>query len=457
VSTIKEDIESRDSIDFAGAPVGKLFRQLFVPALLGMVSMVVVNLADGAFVGHGAGGDSLAAINIAAPIFNLMTGIGIMFGIGSSIIASIHLSQGKKKAAELNLTQALIGSFIIALCLSILILTHLDATCRIFGSNETLLPLAHRYLRWIALFMPVCMIGLVGGFAIRLDGSPRYAMCCTLIAGVMNVILDWLFVFPLHMGLEGAAIATSISFSSSGVLALAYLLFFSKTLHLRRLKLSLKSLVLTCRNLWYQIKAGFSTMVGETSVAVTMIVGNFVFIKYLGEDGVAAYSVACYCMPIIIMVGNAIVESIQPIASFAYGVGDMKRAHAARRIGVISGIVTGIVATLIFSVGAPYITLVFMSPSDSAYQVCVNGLPWFSIGAIFIALNIVLIGYLQSIERAGAAVVFSLLRGFVIVLPAFLILPTILDVPGIWLSIPVAEILTFAGIIVYSSVSRRRA
>lgn len=115
----------RDAIDFANQPVPQLFRKMFVPTLIGMLSIVVLNITDGAFVGHGCGSDALAAINIAAPIFNLMAGIALMFGVGCSVVASIHLSRGKHKAANINVTQALVGCTVVAVGISALILADL--------------------------------------------------------------------------------------------------------------------------------------------------------------------------------------------------------------------------------------------------------------------------------------------------------------------------------------------
>lgn len=439
---IRKDIEQRDAIDFAKEDVGKLFRKMFVPTLLGMVSMVVLNLADGAFVGHGAGTEALAAINIAAPIFNLMIGIGIMFGIGTSVISSIHLSKGNVKAARINTTQAMIGSLAITAAIGALILSNLPATCRLFGSNEALIPLASSYLRWVALSLPFCILGNVGSFIIRLDGSPKYAMSCTLFASLMNIFLDWLFIFPLGMGLEGAAIATSISFTLSALAVIFYLVFLSHTLHLYKLRLSVKSLVLTLRNLWYQIKAGISAMLGEIAISLTMIVGNFVFIRHLGEDGVAAYGVACYCMPVIFMLANAIVQSIQPIISFAHGAKDHERLVKSRRIALRSGMAAGLFSTLLLTVGARWITLVFIPEGEHAFDLCVAGMPYFGIAGLVISINLVIVGYLQSIEKSMLATIYTLLRGFVLMIPAFLFMPLVLGVPGIWLAIPVAESLT---------------
>lgn len=442
MTEIREDIRQRDSIDFAQGDVRQLFRKMFVPTLLGMVSMVLLNLADGAFVGHGAGTEALAAINIAAPVFNLMTGIGIMFGIGVSVVASIHLSRGNVKAARINCTQALLGSFILCVSLSVLILTHLPQTCRLFGSNEALIPLAGSYLRWVAAFMPFSMLGMVGEFIVRLDGSPKYAMSCTLVASVLNIFLDWLLIFPLGMGLEGAAIATSISFTVSAGILFIYLIFKSETLKLYALKLSRKSLALSLRNLWYQMKAGASSMLGEVSISGSMIIGNFIFIKYLGEDGVAAFSVACYCMPVIFMISNAIVQSVQPITSFAHGVGDSKRKRESLMIAVRSALWTGLGATLMFTLGAPLLCGMFIDPGEQAFSLCTGGMPYFGSGCLLISINLVLVGYLQSIEKSGLATLYTILRGFVLVIPAFILLPKVLGVPGIWLATPVAEGLT---------------
>ena len=442
MGNLKEDLKQRDSIDFASGEVGSLFRKMFLPTLLGMVSMVLLNLADGAFVGHGAGTEALAAINIAAPIFDLMIGVGIMFGIGSSVISSIHLSKGNVKAARINCTQSLIGSFVFTGIISILIQTNLAATCRLFGSNEELIPLASSYLKWVALALPFCILGNVGSFVVRLDGSPKYSMACTLSACILNIFLDWLFVFPMHMGLEGAAIATSISFTLSALAVLYYLFFKARTLHLYKLKLSLKSFMLMLRNLWYQIKAGFSAMLGEVAVSFTVIIGNYVFIRYLGEDGVAAYGVVCYCMPIIFMLANAIVQSIQPILSFAYGAGDKERLRKAGILAFQSGIVAGCISSMVFIFMASPVTLIFIPKGEAAYDICVSGIRYFGIAGLFISINLVLVGYLQSIERTGLANIYSVLRGFVIVLPAFILLPKLMGNVGMWLAIPAAELVT---------------
>lgn len=447
--------DSRDSIDFASQPVGQLFHRLLGPTLLSMVSIVILNFSDGAFIGHGAGADSLAAVNIAAPIFNLIAGLAIMFGVGCSVVASIHLSRGDTKAARINATQAIIGTLVVALLMSTFILSDLPRTCRLFGSSEALIPLASSYLKWIALTAPLTMLDIMLRFLLRLDGSPKFAMVCSVVASVMNIVLDYVFIFPCGWGLEGAAIATSISFSLSSLVQILYMVFLSKTLKLYRLRMTWKSLLLTLRNLGYQMRMGFSVMLGEIAVSGAVVVGNYVFIHYLGETGVAAYSVACYCFPVIFMFANAIVQSAQPIVSFAYGVENRVRMHESLMLMLRWAIGAGAVLSLVMFYGAPYLCQLFLSVEEPAYELCVDGMPYFCTGILFVMINTVLVGYLQSIEASMPATVFTVLRGFVIVIPIFLYLPLLLGEHGIWLAIPLAELVTCV-LLVTEFVVRRR-
>lgn len=448
-------MDNRDAIDFSKQPVGQLFHRLFWPTLLSMVSIVILNFSDGAFIGHGAGPDSLAAVNIAAPIFSLIAGLAIMFGVGCSVVVSIHLSHGEVKAARINTTQAIIGTLVAATLMAAFILSDLPRTCRLFGSSEALIPLASSYLFWIALTAPLTMLDIALRFLVRLDGSPRYAMVCSVVASALNILLDYVFIFPCGWGLEGAAIATSISFSLSALAQIFYMIFLSKTLKLYRLRLTLKSLGLTLRNIGYQMRMGFSVMLGEIAVSGAVVVGNYVFIRYLGETGVAAYSVACYCFPVIFMFANAIVQSGQPIVSFAYGQEDRQRMHDSLMLMLRWGIGAGAILSLLMFYGTPYLTLLFLTPEEPAYELCVNGVPYFCTGILFVMISTILIGYLQSIEASLRATIYTVLRGFIIVIPTFIFLPQLLGEIGIWLAIPLAELVTCTLLLVDFALGRR--
>lgn len=450
--------ELKDSIDFGSMDISTLFRKLFFPTVLGMVFSALFIITDGIFVGKGVGSDALASVNITAPLFMITTGIGLMFGVGASVVASIHLSQGKPKVAGINITQALVFSAILILAFSLTCYYFVEPIGRLLGSSERLLPGVVEYMNWYVPFLVFYLILSAGMFFIRLDGAPNYAMLCNAVAAIMNIILDYIFIFILGWGLMGAAFATSLGTMTGGLMVLIYLLRFSRTIKLYPVKLSLKSLRLTFRNIGYMVKLGSSAFVSEASIAVMMFLGNYVFIRYLGEDGVAAFSIVCYFFPIIFMVYNAIAQSAQPIISFNFGAGSHNRVQKALRLSMITATIFGLCFFVMTVFANQYIVELFIDRSYHAYEIAVNGLPYFAIGYIFFAFNIVGIGYYQSIEQAHRATTITLLRGVAFMLIGFLVLPLFLGVPGIWLAVPLVEVLTFLYILVIylkdSSLSR---
>lgn len=437
----------RDSIDFGSMEIPKLFRKLLIPTVVGMVFSAIFIITDGIFVGRGIGSDALAAVNITAPLFMITTGIGLMFGVGASVVASIHLSQNKPKVASINITQALVFSSLLIVLMSAVCFFFIEPICRFLGSSDRLLPSVIEYMRWYVPFLVFYLLSTAGMFFIRLDGSPNYAMICNAIAAITNIVLDYVFIFHLGWGLMGAAFATSIGTMLGGVMTLIYLLFYSRNVRLYRIKLSKKSMQLTIRNIGYMIKLGSSAFVSEASIAVMMFLGNYVFIRHLGENGVAAFSIVCYLFPIIFMVYNAIAQSAQPIISYNFGQDNKLRVKKTTQLAIQTALICGIVfftTTLIFNTN---IISLFIDPSYEAYNIAAKGIPYFAVGYIFFALNIVGIGYYQSIELAKRATTITLLRGTIFMLVGFLVLPHFLEVKGIWLAVPLAELLTLLLII----------
>ena len=245
------------------------------------------------------------------------------------------------------------------------------------------MPLVRDYMPWIfvtCMFQAWCGIGL---FVVRLDGAPQYAMWCNVIPGLLNVVLDYLFIFPLGMGVRGAAIATCISCATGGVMVIGYLGFFASTLRLIRLKFSRKSLALTIRNIGYQCKIGISALLGEATMGVLMLTGNLVFMHYMGDDGVGAFSIACYYCPFVFMIGNAIAQSAQPIISYNYGLGSSLRVVATERLAIMSAIICGVIVTATFTLAPSAMVHLFLDGDTPAAGIAVEGFPYFSAAFVF--------------------------------------------------------------------------
>lgn len=446
----------RDSIDLGTVKIPRLFRLYLIPTLLGMLSLCAVTATDGIFVGRGIGSDALAAVNICIAPTMLMMGISLMLGVGASVVSSIHLASGNVKAARFNVTQALAAVTVIVVVFLALTLSSIDTTGRLLGCSDSLLPLVHDYMPWIflcCLFQSWCGIGL---FVVRLDGSPKYAMWCNVLPGLLNIILDYIFIFPLQMGVQGAAVATCISCATGGIMVMGYLGFFARTLRLTKIKMSSKSLMLTLRNIGYQCKIGVSALLGEATMGVLMLMGNIVFMQYIGNDGVGAFSIACYYCPFVFMIGNAIAQSAQPIISYNYGTGSRSRVVATEKLAIIAALLCGIAVTLAFVFTPSAMVHLFLDADLPAAKIAVRGFPIFSAAFIAFIFNLTAIGYFQSVEKVLPSIVFALLRGLVFLVPAFILLPMICGESGIWLALGVSEILTSLSIIAFYILNRRR-
>ena len=447
----------RDAIDLGRLNIPTLFRRFFIPTLLGMLSISAVTAIDGIFVGHGVGSDGIAAINLVVPLWMVFTGLGLMMGVGCSVVASLHLAKGKIKAARINVTQALSFVTLVTVLASAAVIAFPEESARFLGSSERLLPWVKDYLAWIVPCLVFQMWGAIALFIIRLDGSPRLAMWCTVLAGAINVVLDWVFIFPLGWGVKGAAIATSISIVVEGIIVFAYLWKYARILQLYRLKWSRKSLRLSLRNIGYQCRIGSSALLGELTLAVLVFIGNQVFGSYLGDDGIGAFGIACYYTPFVFMVGNAIAQSAQPIISYNFGIARFERVAQTERIALSTAVACSALVMSAFVLFPESLVELFAQTDSRAAQIAIDGLPYFSWGFVFFVLNLTAIGYYQSIERIAPATVFAILRGFVLLTAAFLIAPRYLGTAGIWLAMPFSEGATTLAILFYYRYQRTKA
>lgn len=434
-------VMDRDAIDFENGRVGTLFRRILIPTLLGSLAVSAVTAIDGIFIGHGVGVDGVAAVNIVVPVYQVMSGLGLMIGAGCSVVSSIHVGRRKLKAACMNVTQALAGATLVSALVGAAILLWPTETARLLGSSESLLPQVRDYLLWITPCFLFEMWSLIGLFIIRLDGAPRMAMWCNVIPCVMNAVLDWLFIFSLGMGVAGAAIATSLSIASGGVMALGYLLWGAHRLRPAKLKLSRKSLLLSLRNIGYQCHIGSASLLGEMTLAVLALMGNLTFMHYLGDNGVGAFGIACYYSPFFFMIGNAIAQSAQPIISYNFGMGRHDRIRQALHLLLGTSVAFSVMVTAGFVFFPEPLTALFVNPQSVAGGLAIEGFPYFASGILFYILNIALTGYYQSMDNMRRATLVVSLRTLLLV-PCFFCLPQLWGVPGIWLAMPMAEFLT---------------
>lgn len=444
----------KDDIDFGTTDIKILFRKMLYPTVASMVFSALFIIIDGIFVGRGVGSDALAAVNIVAPVWLFATSIGLMFGMGGAVTVSVNMARGKQETARKNMTQAIAVSSVFLLICTVLILVYVDKVLMLLGCSPRLYAPAKDYIWGFVPFMTINALLCSTQFFIRLDASPRYAMTANVIATVLNIIFDYLFIFIFRWGIFGAAIATSLGSVVGVAIMLRYLSKTSNQIHFVPLKITRKSLSSTVRNTVQVCKIGFSSFLCEITIAAMMLCGNYVFMSYTGEPGVAAFSIACYFFPIIFMLYSSIAQSAQPIISYNYGVSYFPRVHSAFKIALKTAVICGVLFFVATSVLSVPITSLFINSDDAAYNISVSGLPLFAAGMIPFAINIISIGYFQSVERVKSAMFVTIMRGFVFIIGAFLTVPVFFGVSGIWLSVPVGETITTLLVLVIYAVTR---
>ena len=337
----------KTELDFRNMGVGKLFTLQLIPALLGMVASALYVVADGIFVGRGVGSDAIAAVNINNPVMTLVSGIGLMFGMGGGVMASVALSRGEKKRANDILMRTVVASVVVSGLLTIFLCLFPIEAGMILGSDEYLSGMVAEYLFWYALCFPFMVLMTALPFFIRLS-NPSVPMWALATGAILNVILDWLFIFPFGCGLFGAAIATGIGQTVGALIMIFYLFKKNLAVHFVRISVKMNAIPSWIKDIWYMMCLGFAVFLSEVTVSIMGIAGNYAFMKELGPDGVAAFSIVCYIFPVIFMVFNATIQSAQPIISYNYGCGLLHRSKQALRYALYFAIGFAAIMMIVF-------------------------------------------------------------------------------------------------------------
>ena len=424
------------------APVAGLLLRYSLPAIAGMIAVSLYNIVDSIFIGRWVGPDALTALGVAFPLKNVAFAFGMLLGIGGAAVCSIRMGAGDMDGARRVLGNVAVLNVIVGVVFCCAGMLVLDPVLLLFGASAQTLEPARDFMRVFLLSLPIGYSLFNLTHIMRASGYPYRAMCSLILTVICNAAFAPVLIWWLGWGIFGAALATSLGYIVGALMILAYLMQRRHVIRLERIKLSLKSLRLTARNVGYMVRLGLSTFLCEAAIATMMFVGNSVFIRYLGEDGVAAFSIACYFFPIIFMVYNAIAQSAQPILSYNYGASQPARVRSAFRLALWTAVVCGVVAFLVTEFFTEAIVGMFVDTHCPAYRIAVEGLPLFAAGFVCFGVNIVSIGYFQSVERDRPAMAVTLLRGFILVLLCFWLMPVVMGVPGIWLAVPAAETLT---------------
>lgn len=437
--------------DFLNKPVKQVFMRYLVPSVFATMVTSIYVLADTIIVGKGIGTIAVAALNIVLPLYNIFFGLGLLFGVGGSVLMSILRGEGDEKGSNAYFSTSLVAMCVV-LALSMAFFTaFMEKIALVFGGTPETMPYIMDYMPYIVWGMGLFFFSSYLQTFIRNDGAPRLAMYAVVSGGVANIILDYVFVYNFNMGMAGAAIATVMGSGLTVVILLTH--FFTKK---NNLHFSLKGVRPSfIKNI---ILNGFASFLIEVASGVTIFVFNIQLLKYAGNTGVSVYSIISNTAIVVVCLCKGINQAAQPMLSTNYGAGLYERTDKIRSLAVKVSIIICAVPVILGLVVPDFFTYIFINPDSAILSMSAPAIRIYFVGFMMLGINMVFICYFQAILKNGYSMIICLMRGLILVVAFAYIFPLFMDVTGIWLAVPAAETITmlFGIYLIYFKKSAQR-
>lgn len=391
-------------------------------------------LADTYFISKGVGADGLTALNLAIPVFSVMNGCGFMLGIGSGTKYGIMKGTGNEKRGDVLFTSSLCVVTVLAVIFMLIGLLAADPITVLVGANAEVYDMTRTYLQVILLFSPMFMINNLLGAMIRNDGNTSLAMTAMLSGCLFNIVFDYIFVFPMGLGLFGAVLATAVAPIISILILLQHFVKKNNQFRLIRVRPDVR-LVASAAGL------GVPSLVTEVSSGLVIAVFNLLILGLAGNVGVAAYGVVANISIVVIAIYNGIAQGVQPLLSREYGRSQEKNVHRFLSWAMMLTVILAMVIYVGIYWNADVIAMIFNSGRDMDLQrIAVEGLKIYFTACPFVGANILLAIYFAATDQAAPAQMISLLRGLIVIIPLAFIMANVAGLTGVWMTFPLTEL-----------------
>ncbi len=420
-------------------PVGKLLFKFSLPAITGMIVNALYNVVDRIFIGKGVGELAIGGIFISMPISLIIMAFSMLIGIGGNTLVSIKLGQNRKEEADRVAGNSFILLIMASFCIAVFGLIFLEPLLKLFGTSPSNFQYAYDYMKIILIGAPLQAIGFGMNNFIRGEGSPTTAMKTMLIGAISNTILDPIFIFWFKMGVEGAALATIISQGLSAIWVMSYFFTGKSMLDVKKEYLKLK---------WQIVKDIVAIGVGPFSMQiagsmVTVLLNNSLK-TYGGDLANSSMAVINSIAMMVMMPVFGINQGSQPIIGFNYGAEKYDRVKETLKYAAIAATTITTLGFIITQLFPVQLYKLFISKEGNIAEISKIGVPGMRIFlSMFpiIGFQVVSSNYFQATGRPKQAMLLSLSRQVLILIPALIILPRIFGLTGVWLAGPIADFL----------------
>ena len=396
----------------------------------------IYSIVDMAMVGQYQGPDGTAALAVVAPIWNIIFSLGLLMGIGGSVLFSIAKGRQEQDSRTGNeyFSTAAIGSVILASVSWLAILCFEKPILIFFGADERLLPLAQTYLTPIKFVIPFFLFNQMLAAFLRNDNHPGLATAGVLAGGLFNMVGDYLFVFTFDLGIFGAGLATAIGSVISFVIMLSHFGSRKNTLVFRKptdMRKKLREITVT----------GFSTFFVDIAMGILTILFNRQIMKYLGSNALAIYGPIVNISTFVQCCAYSVGQAAQPIISFNFGAGKWQRIQDTLRYALYTAAAFSIFWTTLSLLCPNLYIYIFMKPTEAILQMAPAIIRAYSLSFLLLPLNIFSTYYFQALMKPRAAFVVSVSRGCIVSGLLIMLLPLFAGANSIWFAMPITEAL----------------
>lgn len=427
----------------------RVFFHYLIPCICSTLVNSIYILVDTLIIGQGVGANGISALNIFLPFFSIYNAIGLMFGLGGGILISVEDGMGNKEKSDKFFIASLMSVSIVGIIFTLFSNMFLKEICIFLGANDYTMDLVIKYGRCISLFAPSFIATNFLLPIVRNKKSPKLAMMSVLIGAGINIVLDYIFVFPMNMGMEGAALATVIGSLSTAIVLLTYFIP-----NKNRIKLSFKDI--SFNMIKRIINCGISTFLMEVATGFAIFIFNIQILKYIGDTGIVVYGIISNCIIVGNALFNGVAQASQPILATNYGAKQFKRVSTILRYAMITTIIIGSILFATAFIFTESVIYLFVKATNEIITMGIPAVRLYLSAFCVMNINILLCNYFQTVGKEKISIYISAIRGFILNIVLALSLPIIFGGMSLWIVVPFTEIITFIGIIFYINKSKRR-
>ncbi len=414
-----------------------------LPTILSSIFSYLYTTVDGIFVARWVDTDALSAINITMPMIYLASALGMMFGTGGNALVAKKLGEGKQREAQEDFSLLMLVAFVFSVVLAIVCFIFLNPLCRFLGSDTALLSYCRQYMIPVLISVPFAVFGMVFQLSFITVGKAELGATLSVIGGVLNIVLDWLFISVFQWGLAGAAIATSIGYAFPSVVGVIWFCVNRKQiLHVVRPKWRIRTIIDSCVN-------GSSEMVSVLAFSVITILFNRILMNLGGSDGVASLSIIWYAQGLFGGMFRGYINGIASVVSYNFGRKDKEQLAKVFRISVWTLGITGIAVMILSFFAGGTVVDFFAKNNENVQKIALHGFRIVATSFPMLAYNVFGSGWFTALNDGKTSAILSFCRTVIFMVIPVLILPQILEMDGVWLSITAGEMLSIIMTIYY--------